>query len=170
VDGKARRRAAVYRYRSLIEIQPDDPRTTDVVALLKRHLAFAHEHTPPEHIHALDLTGLLDARVTLFSARRDDVLLGIGALKELDPTHGELKSMHTAAEFRGQGVGRALVDRLLSTARERRYTVVSLETGTVAAFAPARALYASVGFVPCGPFGDYPPSPTSAFMTLRTGW
>ena len=149
-----------------VAIAVDDPRAADVRSLLEHHLAFAHEHTPPEDVHALDLSGLLDVSVTFFSARRGPELVAIGALKELDDRHGELKSMHTAAAERGRGVGRAMVDHLVGVARQRGYRRVSLETGTMAAFAPARSLYARVGFMPCGPFGDYRPSPNSAFMTL----
>ena len=152
-----------------IDITVDDPRADDVRALLARHLAFAHEHSPPEGVHALDLSGLLDPTVTFFSARRGPDLVGIGALKELDDGHGELKSMHTAAAERGRGVGRAMVDHLLGVAQVRGYRRVSLETGTMEAFAPARSLYAGVGFTPCGPFGDYTPSPNSTFMTLSLG-
>ena len=146
-------------------IAVDDPRRADVVALLERHLAFAHEHTPPADVHALDLTALLDPAVTFFSARRDGQLLAIGALKELDADHGELKSMHTAAADRRTGLGRAMVLHLVGVARDRGYRRVSLETGTMEAFAPARSLYAATGFVACGPFADYGPSPSSAFMT-----
>jgi putative acetyltransferase len=149
-----------------IVIAVDDPRRADIVALLERHLAFAHEHTPPEDVHALDLAGLLDPAVTFFSARRDGELLAIGAIKELDPRHGELKSMHTSAAVRRGGLGRAMVDHLVAVARDRGYERVSLETGTMDAFGPARSLYAASGFVACGPFGDYEPRPSSAFMTL----
>jgi len=154
---------------SALAIGIDDPRADDVLALLERHLAFANEHTPPEHVHALDLEGLLDPAVTFFSARRDRQLVAIGALKRLDETHGELKSMHTIEAARGQGIARAMVDHLVGVARQRGYRRVSLETGTPDAFAPARSLYAGCGFTPCGPFADYPESPTSAFMTLALG-
>ena len=147
-------------------IRAEDPRTADVVALLERHLEFCRTHSPPEDVHALDLDGLLDPAVTLFTLRRGGVLAGVGALKELDPSHGEIKSMHTAEEARGAGVGRAIVTHLLATARARGYRRVSLETGSMAAFAPARSLYATFGFVACGPFGDYRASPNSSFMTL----
>jgi putative acetyltransferase len=151
---------------SQVVIAIDDPRSADVYALLERHLGFAHEHTPIEDVHALDIDGLLDPAVTFFSARREGVLLGIGALKQLDADHGELKSMHTAAAARRQGVGRAMVEHLLGVARQRGYQRVSLETGTMAAFEPARSLYAALGFAACGPFDGYSPSPSSAFMTL----
>lgn len=147
----------------------DDPRADDVRALLKRHLVFAHEHTPPYDVHALDLNGLLNPAITLFSVRRDGQLLAIGALNQLDEAHGELKAMHTVEEARRQGIGRAMVDHLLSVARQRGYQRVSLETGAMDAFGPARSLYASSGFTSCGPFGDYPESPNSAFMTLPLG-
>ena len=149
-----------------LEIELDDPRADDVVALVERHLAFANDHTPPEDVHALDLDGLLDPAVTFYSARRERRLLAIGALKELDDAHGELKSMHTVEEARGQGVGRAMVDHLLGVARHRGYRRVSLETGSMDAFVPARSLYERSGFTPCEPFGDYVESRNSAFMTL----
>jgi putative acetyltransferase len=148
------------------EIAPDDPRAADVGALLERHLAFANTHSPPEDVHALDVDGLLDPAVTLVSFRLHGELLGIGALKHLDGDHAEVKSMHTAAAARGQGVGQAILDHVLGLARDRGCRRVSLETGTMAAFAPARSLYARAGFTPCAPFGQYRPSPTSTCMTL----
>ncbi len=135
-------------------------------ALLERHLAFAAATTEPEDIYALDVDALADAAVTFVSYRDRGELLGVGALKELDATHGELKSMHTAEAARGRGVGAAIVDHLLGLARERGYARVSLETGAGPAFAPARRLYARAGFVPCGAFGDYAPNANSAYMTL----
>ena len=147
----------------------DDPRAPDVGELLERHLAFARSVTPICHAYALDAEGLLDPSVTLFSARRDGALLGVGALRELDETHGEIKSMHTAEAARGQGVGRALVEHMLAIAHERGYERVSLETGAFEKFAPARALYASAGFEPCEPFADYPDNPRSVCMTRLLG-
>jgi putative acetyltransferase len=146
-------------------VEVDDPRRDDVRSLLEEHLAFARKVTPPEDVHALDLDGLLEPAVTFFSLRVDGKLLGVGALKELDPHHVELKSMHTTAAARRLGVGRAIVDHLLAVAAGRGARRVSLETGAGEAFAPARSLYAGAGFVPCGAFGDYEASPSSAFMT-----
>jgi putative acetyltransferase len=148
-------------------IAVDDPRRDDVRALLERHLSFAKAVTPPEDVHALEPDGLLDPSVTFFSLRADGRLLGVGAIKQLDADHVELKSMHTVEEARRRGVGRAIVDHLLAVAAERGASRVSLETGAMDAFAPARSLYASAGFVPCGPYGDYAASPNSAFMTRR---
>ena len=148
-------------------IEIEDPRGPEATALLERHLAFCHATTPLEHAFALDLSGLLDPSVTFFGIRRDGELLGVGALKELDATHGEIKSMHTAAAARRQGVGQATVDHLLATAALRGYRRVSLETGTVHAFAAARALYRKAGFKACGPFAGYRESPHNTFMTLE---
>jgi putative acetyltransferase len=144
-----------------------DPRATDIVALLAAHLAWTGATSPPEDTHALDLAGLLDPSVTFCVARLDGELVAIGALKHLAAGHAELKSMHTAAAARGRGIGRAMVDHLVTLAAARGHEVVSLETGSMEAFAPARALYAAAGFVPCGPFGSYRASVNSTFMTRR---
>jgi len=147
-------------------IAVDDPRAPDVRALLGQHLEFARATTPPEGVFALDVDGLIDPSVTFFSYRVEGTLLAVGALKQLDPAHAELKSMHTARAARGQGIGRAMVDYLIQVARDRGLTRLSLETGSMEAFAPARSLYAKAGFTPCGPFGAYPGGETSSFMTL----
>ena len=149
-----------------VVIAVDDPRVDDVRALLEAHLAFSRAVTPPGHVHALGIDGLLDPAVTFFSAHRGGVLVGIGALKRLDASHAEVKSMHTSEAARGQGVGRAMVDHLLAVAAERNYQRVSLETGTMDAFAPARSLYTKVGFAPCEPFGEYTANPYSICMTM----
>jgi putative acetyltransferase len=150
-------------------IEPDDPRMDDVRALLHRHLSFARDVTPPEDVHALDLDGLLDPSISFFSYREEGRLLAIGALRRLDDEHAEIKSMHTAEAARGRGLGRAMLEHLLALARDRGYRRVSLETGAMDAFAPARSLYASAGFEVAGPFGDYPDSPNSVYMTRALG-
>jgi putative acetyltransferase len=147
-------------------ISLDDPQAPDVRALLERHLAFANLHSPPQDVHALDVAGLLDPAITFYSFRLNGGLLAVGALKRLDEEHAELKSMHTAEEARGRGIGRAMLDHLLDVARERGFRQVSLETGSMAAFSPARAMYTKVGFTECAPFGNYFPSPNSTCMTL----
>jgi putative acetyltransferase len=147
-------------------ISVDDPRRPEVRALLERHLGFCLSETPPEHSFALDVDGLLDQRVTFVSCQDGDTVLGVAAIKELDARHAEIKSMHTAAEARGRGVGRALLSYLLDTARTRGYRLVSLETGTTPGFAAARALYESAGFTPTGPFGGYPETGDNTFYSL----
>jgi putative acetyltransferase len=154
-----------------LDIDKADPRAPDVAALVETHLTYSHAGSPPEHVHALDMGGLLDPAVTLFSARVAGTLVGIGAIRELDPVHGEIKSMHTTPEARGRGVGRALIDHLLDVASARGYRRVSLETGTGESFAPARRLYERVGFSECPPFGAYTRNSLSTCMsiTLDTG-
>ena len=144
----------------------DDPRGDDVRSLLAAHLALAHETTPPENVHALDVSGLLDPAITFYSCRVDGELVGIGALKQLDASHGELKSMHTAAAARRRGIARALVEHLIAVARQRGYTRLSLETGTGPAFEPAHALYAGLGFAPSEAFGEYVNGPHNICMTM----
>ena len=143
-----------------------DPRAEDVRRLLERHLGFAQSHVPPEDRHALDADGLAAADIDFYALRLGGELLALGALKTLDDGHAEIKSMHTAEAVRGRGFGRAMLDHLLALARERGFRRVSLETGSMPAFAPARSLYASAGFSVCGPFGDYPESKNKTFMTL----
>jgi len=150
----------------LVEIGVDDPNAEDVRELLRRHVEFARDNTPPEDVHALEVNQLVDPGVTFYSYRRDGELLAVGALKQLDGRHAELKSMHTAAEARRSGVGLAMVEHLIGVARDHGFRRVSLETGSTQAFAAARSLYAQAGFTPCGPFGDYPPGRGNTFMTL----
>jgi putative acetyltransferase len=148
------------------EISVDDPRAQDVRGLLRQHLAFANLHSPPEHVFALDVEGLLDPAVAFYSFRQQGQLLAVAALKQLDERHAELKSMHTLEAARGRGIGAAMVEHLLQIARARGCTRVSLETGSMPAFGPARSLYAGAGFQPCEPFGDYRPSDYSTCMTI----
>jgi putative acetyltransferase len=150
-----------------VVIATEDPRRQDVVELLEQHLAFAHAQSPPEHVHALDLQGLVAPGVTFFTVRGDGELLAIGALHELGPTHGELKSMHTRQDLRGQRIGGRLLRHLVTEARRRGYRRLSLETGTGEAFAPAHALYLGAGFAPCAPFAHYTDNPYSACMSLE---
>ena len=147
-------------------IAVDDPRAPDVRALIEHHHGWATSQTPPEDAHALDADSLADPSVTFISLRNGGRLLGIGAIKRLDAHHVELKSMHTVEGARGQGVGRAILDHLLGIAADLGARRVSLETGSMEAFAAARALYATARFTECEPFGDYRPSRNSSFMTL----
>ena len=150
-----------------MRIARDDPFRPEVLALLNEHLTNMHALGPPESVHALDASGLKHPDVTFWTVWEDGVLLGCGALKELDPTHGEVKSMRTPAHLRRRGAGRAVLEHILAEARSRGYRRLSLETGSMEAFKPAQLLYASVGFVFCGPFGPYKEDPYSTFMTLE---
>ncbi|MFN3389038.1 MAG: GNAT family N-acetyltransferase [Allosphingosinicella sp.] len=137
----------------------------DVQALLALHFAAMRSHSPPEACHVLPAAGLKAPDVAFWSLREAGRLLGIGALKALEPGHGEIKSMRTAPDALGRGVGRALLRHLVSEARRRGWTRVSLETGSGAEFAAALRLYETEGFRPCGPFGGYAPTPFTRFLT-----
>lgn len=149
----------------LLEIREDDLSGPEVAALLREHLDSVVQHSPPESVHALDLEALGAPEVTFWSVWDGARLAGCGALKELDPAHGELKSMRTAATHLRRGVAATLLAHMIDVARRRGYRRLSLETGAAEAFAPARSLYASFGFERCGPFGDYRDDPFSVFMT-----
>jgi len=149
-----------------LEIAVDDPRAEDTRALLAVHLAFSRETTPVQFSFALDVQELVEPDVTFFSARTDGEVVGVAALKWLDDTHAELKSMHTREAERGHGIGKAMVEHVLAHARREGYRRVSLETGTTDEFVAARALYVRCGFVACEPFGQYRASPYNTFMTI----
>jgi putative acetyltransferase len=150
-----------------MKIEVDDLTRKDVLALLEEHLSNMHELGPPESVHALDVTKLRGPGITFWTAWDDGTLLGCGAIKELSPTHGEVKSMRTPKALRGKGAGRAMLAHIVGVARERGYRRLSLETGTVDAFVPAQKLYTSFGFSVCGPFDSYQEDPNSLFMTLE---
>ena len=126
-----------------------------------------HALSPPESVHAFDLEKLRRPEITFWSAWDGALLLGCGALKELDPRHGEIKSMRTPALLRRRGAGRALLAHIIQVATTRSYERLSLETGSMEAFKPAQRLYESFGFAYCGPFGDYREDPNSVFMSLH---
>lgn len=149
-----------------MRIEIDDPARPDVYALLEEHLRNMYELSPPESVHALDVSGLKRPEITFWSVRDGDELLGCGALKELEPGHGEVKSMRTPSAMRRRGAGRAVLNHILAEARRRGYKRLSLETGPAQTFGAAHHLYESVGFRHCGPFGDYKLDPFSVFMTL----
>ena len=149
-----------------MHIRIDDLRGPEIANLLERHLAFCRQTSPPESVHALDLEKLRKPEITFLTAWDGANLLGCGALKEIDPLHGEVKSMHTAVEHRGMGVAGRLLERIVDEARSRSYERVSLETGSMDEFVPARTLYSRFGFTVSGPFADYKLDPNSVFMTL----
>ncbi|RDI42763.1 GNAT family N-acetyltransferase [Nocardia mexicana] len=148
-----------------MRIVPDDLTSAAVIALLSEHLGEMHANSPEDSMHALDLDGLRKPEVTVWSVWDGDRLAGCGALKELDPTHGEIKSMRTATDHRGRGVGSLLLRHLVDTARARTYRRLSLETGAQQFFSPAHRLYERHGFRRCAPFADYLEDPNSVFMT-----
>lgn len=150
----------------MMRIELDDLSRPAIHELLDEHLRSMRALSPPESVHALDLDALRRPEITFWSAWDGALLLGCGALLELDGKHGEVKSMRTPEARRRTGAGRALLMHIIEVARERGYERLSLETGSMAAFEPAHRLYESAGFTRTGPFGSYVEDPNSVFMTL----
>lgn len=146
-------------------IRVDDLTGPEIAAFLEEHLSDMRAVSPPESKHALDLDGLRKPEITFWTAWNEGRLVGCCALKQLDRSHGEVKSMRVARNFRAKGMGSALVAHVISEARARGLTRLSLETGAMPFFEPARRLYKRHGFEFCGPFGSYKTDPNSVFMT-----
>ena len=150
-----------------MEIREDDLTSKKVADLLREHLENMHEINPPESVHALGLDALRSPNITLWTAWEGDELLGCGALKKLDSSSGEIKSMRTAAAHLRKGVASTILEHIIKEAKQRAYDRLNLETGASADFAPAQALYKRYGFEYQGPFGDYIDDPNSVFMTKK---
>lgn len=148
-----------------MEIKVDDLSGVQVKALIAEHLQGMAADSPPESIHALNLDGLKEPEITFWCAWEGDDLLGCGAIKELDPEHAELKSMRTASAHLRKGVARKILAHIMEVATDRGYKRISLETGSMDSFIPARKLYEDFGFEYCEPFADYVLDPNSTFMT-----
>lgn len=148
-----------------MEIKVDDLSGVQVKALIAEHLQGMAADSPPESIHALNLDGLKEPEITFWCAWEGEDLLGCGAIKELDPEHAELKSMRTASAHLRKGVARKILAHIMEVATDRGYKRISLETGSMGSFIPARKLYEDFGFEYCEPFADYVLDPNSTFMT-----
>lgn len=148
-----------------MDIKIDDLTGTEISELVGEHLQSMALHSPPESRHALNLDGLQKQEITFWSAWERGELVGCGALKELDGQHGEIKSMRTSSSHLRKGVSKRLLQHIIEEAKQRGYLRLSLETGSMDAFDPAKRLYASFGFQYCKPFSDYIEDPNSVFMT-----
>lgn len=148
-----------------LNIKIDDLRGPEIAELLLEHMGHMESVSPPESRHALDIEGLRQPGITFWSAWDDAGLLGCIALKGLDAGHAELKSMRTVAAHLRKGVAAALLQHVIDEAGRRGYRRISLETGSMDYFEPARQLYSKFGFTFCGPFGSYREDPNSVFMT-----
>jgi putative acetyltransferase len=148
-----------------MDIHVDDLSNPEIIQLLHEHLQSVALHSPPESVHALGLEALRNSDITFWSVWQNSELMGCGAIKELDSRHGEIKSMRTVSLHLRKGVAARLMHHILEEAKRRSYERLSLETGSMDAFAPARSLYASFGFKPCRPFANYVEDPYSVFMT-----
>lgn len=149
-----------------MDIRRGDLSDQRIVALLRHHFDRCHEVTPKCSAHVFSVEQLAAPDIDFWAAWDGDTLLGVGAMKPLDETHGEVKSMHTAEAARRRGVASAMLGHIIATARERGLTRLSLETGSFGYFVPAVTLYKAHGFAECPPFGSYRPDPNSVFLTL----
>lgn len=149
-----------------IEIREDDLNGPEIADLLAEHLEHMYEISPPESVHAFDVNKLRAPNVTFWTAWADGELVGCGALKALDETSAEIKSMRTANRHRRKGVAKRILEHIIRHARNQGFAVLYLETGPRETFGPAHALYAQFGFRYRGPFGDYGDDPHSRFMAL----
>lgn len=147
-----------------MEIREDDLTGEAIARFLRDHLDHMRAVTPPESVHALDRAGLGAPEITFWSVWEGEELVACGALKELDPRSGEVKSMRTAEARRWEGIGTRMLEHIEREAMRRGYDSLKLETGAMSEFAAARALYERHGFVRCGPFGDYTDDPNTVFM------
>jgi putative acetyltransferase len=143
----------------------DDLSGPEIIALLQEHLRCMALVSPPESRHALDLDGLRKPDLTFWSIWDGPDLAGCGALKELNALHGEIKSMRTASAHLRKGVASQMLGHIIGEAKCRGYRRLSLETGSMEYFEPARRSYASFGFAHCRPFATYVEDPNSVFMT-----
>ena len=148
-----------------MKIKVDDLNGTEIAELLEQHIRDMRAISPPESKHALDLNGLRQPEITFWTVWDETSLAGCAALKELDPFHAEIKSMRTSPEHRNKGVASMLLRHIIDEAKRRNYRRLSLETGAMPFFAPARQLYLKFGFVCCAPFAEYREDPNSVFMT-----
>jgi putative acetyltransferase len=148
-----------------IVITTEKSLTDELAQVLQAHWLFCTSSTPIEHVYALDASKLFLPDITVFGARIDGELVGVGAIRKLDAHHAELKSMHTLAKSRGMGVGKAMVAHIEQFAQRSGIKRMSLETGTNEAFKPARELYKSMGYQSCEAFGDYVLSEDNICMT-----
>jgi len=148
-----------------MNIKLGDLRNTQIIKLLTLHHEDMLTHSPVKSVHALDLSALQKSNITFWACWIDDNLAGCAAVKELNASHGEIKSMRTSNQYLRKGVAAKLLAHIINQARERGYKHLSLETGAMAVFKPAHKLYQQFGFRECPPFADYQLDPYSIFMT-----
>lgn len=146
----------------MITISLGDPRDPEATRLLEASHALMQDLFPADDIYALDITELCAPDIRFFVARESGTLLGTGALA-IREAYGEVKSLFTAPEGRGRGVGVSLLQRIELEAYQQRLPELKLETG--AELAAAMRLYKRYGFVTCGRFGEYAPNGTSIYMS-----
>jgi putative acetyltransferase len=148
-----------------VKIVVDDLTAPQIARFLDEHVREMLSITPPESKHALDLDALRRPEITFWSVMDGDTVVGCGALKRLDVSHAEVKSMRTAPVRKRSGIASLVLEHIIAEARRMGFTRLSLETGSAEFFLPARRLYEKLGFEYCEPFADYRPDANSVFLT-----
>ena len=148
-----------------MQIIIDDLSGQQIADFLEEHIEDMKSTSPPQSKHALDLEGLRKSDITFWTMWEDNQLVGCGAIKELSPDHGEIKSMRTSAKLRGNGLASRMLTHIINEAEKRGYQRLSLETGSMEFFIPAVNLYKKFGFEICQPFANYKEDPNSIFMS-----
>lgn len=151
----------------MITIAAESPLGADLAHLMARHTADMRADTPPGSCHMMDAGELASPDIRFFVMREAGKPVGMGAFRQIDAAHAEIKSMHVLSEQRGRGLSRAMLDHLVATARAAGFQRLSLETGIQPTFVAARALYAKAGFARSAPFDGYWDDPNSVFMTKQ---
>ena len=147
-----------------MDIRIDDLSGSKIADLLNEHLQDMYATSPAESVHALDLDKLRQQDITFLTVWDGQQLMGCGAIKALSTQHGEIKSMRVANAHRRKGVAKALLEHILHSAKMQGFVRISLETGTMDFFEPARLLYQHYGFEVGGKFAGYSNDPNSLFM------
>jgi len=150
----------------MLEIKQDDLTGSAIKALLQEHLTDMYATSPAESVHALDIPSLKTANITFWTIWQQQTLAGCAALNKIDTKHAEIKSMRTAKAFKNQGIASSMLKYLIEHAKQAGFERISLETGSMEYFKPARQLYEKYGFEYCPPFASYDEDVNSVFMSL----
>jgi putative acetyltransferase len=151
-----------------VSLAIETPLQDDVRELVAELNAYLRPLSPPQFQFQMTVEQMADAKTTLFVARNESGrAVGMGALKVETPELAEVKRMFTRPEVRGQRVGSAILAAVEKLARDKGIAALKLETGVGEGFVPAHRVYERGGFMPCGPFLDYPDSEHSAFFEKR---
>ena len=148
---------------SPITITPERPDYPEALQLLSELDADLHRHPyPPESRHAFSIDKLLREGVAFFVTRYLDQPVGCGGIKIFPSEYGEVKRMYVRPEYRGFGLGKAMLDHLAEYAQKQGVDLVRLETGIYQV--EAVGLYERYGFLRRTPFGEYREDPLSVYL------
>jgi GNAT superfamily N-acetyltransferase len=146
-------------------ISPERPDTPDAQALIEELETHLSGFYPVESRHGFSVAKLLAENVAFFVTRYDGAPAGCGGIKLFGTEFGEVKRMFVRPQYRGLGLGKLMLDRLVEYAREHGMSLVRLETGIHQP--EAISLYERAGFYRIPPFGNYTDDPLSLCYEKR---